>query len=94
MTNIDYLYNPDVAKAQFKRNYFLDKKLGFQVIEHGTILPYKDVAKNGKSHWNKGGIVDSKGGFIAGSGARTRVTNVDYTPPMNQSNTVPKPLFI
>ena len=41
MVNLDYLYNPAAAKPIFDKNYFVDKKLGFQVIEKGTMLPHK-----------------------------------------------------
>ena len=32
MVNLDYLYNPEAAKPYFNKDYFLEKKLGFQVI--------------------------------------------------------------
>ena len=64
MVNLDYLYNPAAAKPIFDKNYFVDKKLGFQVIEKGTMLPHKDVYVNGKWTWGKGGIVDSNGNFV------------------------------
>ncbi|MBR4904273.1 MAG: DUF563 domain-containing protein, partial [Selenomonadaceae bacterium] len=71
MVNTDYLYNPDGLKDVLNKNYFLDIKLGFQVIENGMILPHKDMRVPGK--WNFGlvGIVDSKGEFI-------RSTSVHY----------------
>jgi len=94
LANLDYLYNPDAAKAHFSVNYVSAKKLGFQVIEHGTILPHKDVIQNGQWTFGKGGIVDSKGKFFPGSAARNGVLNGSYTPPMNQFNTVPKLSFI
>ena len=67
MINLDYLYNPEIAKSHFDKNYFVDKKLGFSVIENGTILPHKDVYVDGKWTWGKGGIIDSNGKFIKDS---------------------------
>ena len=81
MVNIDYLYNPDRAKKFFDKNYFLDKKLGFQVIENGTILPHKDVWVNGKWTWGKGGIIDNEDNFVKNS---TFGACKVYTPPTNR----------
>lgn len=70
MINLDYLYNPAAAKKAFERNYFVDKKLGFSVIENGTILPHKRLptAKELKRRiWGAGGIADSKGEFVKSS---------------------------
>ena len=67
MVNFDYLYNPDVAKTILSKNYLLNKKLGFQVIEHGTILPHKSVNIPGKWHFGQGGIVDKNGNYIESS---------------------------
>lgn len=69
MVNIDYLYNPDAVKDSFNKNYFLDKKLGFQVIEHGTILPYQRIidGKSTTDGWGYGGIVDNEGKFVKSS---------------------------
>ena len=76
MVNIDYLYNPDAAKDLVNKNYFLDKKLGFQIIENGMILPHKgDAGIN-----NLGGIVDNNGNFIRGTSV-TYYTGGSYTPP-------------
>lgn len=42
MVNLDYLYNPtDDVKNAFTKDYFVDEKLGFQIIKNGTMLPYK-----------------------------------------------------
>ena len=43
MLNLDYLYNPNsnAAKRARTKNFLVDKKLGFSVIENGTILPKK-----------------------------------------------------
>ena len=76
MTNIDYLYNPDAARERFDRNYFVDKKLGFRVIEHGMILPHKSFA----GEWfGRGGIVDNNGKFI-NSSSTWFVRDGVYTP--------------
>ena len=86
MTNLDYLYNPDAAK-DICDNHFVDKKLSFQVIERGTILPnhYKQI--NGKTSDIFGGIVDGKGEYIRGShvyhsigSAYTPAEKVEYVP--------------
>lgn len=80
MVNLDYLYNPAAAKPHFNKNYFLDKKLGFQVIEQGTILPYKNTPVGGLIG-ALGGIVDSNGKFVKGSFVGPSVSNKAYTPP-------------
>ena len=67
MTNIDYLYNKDAAKDVFNKNYFVDKKLHFQIIERGTILPHKHMYVNGQWTWGFGGIVDNKNNYISSS---------------------------
>ncbi|MBQ6298374.1 MAG: DUF563 domain-containing protein [Selenomonadaceae bacterium] len=76
MVNIDYLYKPDAAKAHFTDNYFVDKELGFSVVENGTILPRKYISP-GK---NIGGIINNAGKSIQGSFVHRGVT-IDYTPP-------------
>ena len=65
MVNFDYLYNPDFAKEAVDKNYFVDKKLGFRIIDNGTILPTRG-SEAGKPVviGGIGGIVDSKGEFI------------------------------
>lgn len=80
MVNLDYLYNPAAAKPHFNKNYFLDKKLGFQVIEQGTILPYKNTPVGGLIG-ALGGIVDSNGKFVKGSFVSPADSNKAYTPP-------------
>ena len=72
MTNLDYLYNPDAAQRFFNFSRFVDKKLGFQIIEHGTILPHRkfnDKGEHGQAGW--GGIVDAEGKFIRESHIHT-----------------------
>ena len=72
MTNLDYLYNPDAAKKFFNFSRFVDKKLGFKIIEHGIILPHRsinDKGEKGQAGW--GGIVDAEGKFIKESHIHT-----------------------
>ena len=88
MTNINYLYNPDVAKDFFQeKNYFVDKKLNFKIIERGTILPHKHMYINGEWTWGFGGIVDSRNEFVKSSAvlngagaAYTPLEEVQYIP--------------
>lgn len=80
MINLDYLYNPDAAKPYFNKNYFIDKKLGFQVIENGTILTHADDGRGGLLG-ALGGIVDSNGKYIENSFVYEPTKNKSYTPP-------------
>ena len=80
MTNLDYLYNPAAAKPHFAKDYFVDKKLGFQVIENGTILTYKDNGLGGLVG-ALGGIVDSDGKFSGSSYVSGTRADKSYTPP-------------
>lgn len=68
MVNLDYLYNPDAAKNVFGKNFFVDKKLSFSVIENGLILPHK-IQTVGQLSTKKsfGGIVNDNGEFIGQS---------------------------
>lgn len=94
MINIDYLYNSNISKAGFERSRLIDKKLGFQVIENGTILPQRTTYYNGERipFWcGFGGIADSNGEYIPSSFALTSGTGGVYTPPLKRFNTVPKP---
>ena len=59
MNNFDYLYNPAAAKQTFDKDYFVDKKLEFQVIERGMILPFKRIEK-----FDGGGVVHSNGEYV------------------------------
>ncbi|MBQ6758522.1 MAG: hypothetical protein IJP42_05480 [Selenomonadaceae bacterium] len=81
MVNLDYLYNPDAAKPHLGKDFFIDKKLGFQVIENGTIFPYKAVQG---SIWGIGGIFDSEGKFISSSFLREGY-QAKVTPPRTDS---------
>ena len=68
VTNLDYLYNKAAAAQDvFNKNRFIDKKLHFWIIEHGTILPHKHMYVNGQWTWGFGGIVDNKNNFVKGS---------------------------
>lgn len=78
MVNFDYLYNPDAAKDSLNQNYFLDKKLSFQVIENGMVLPHKNVKV--LYHWGLGGVVDSNGKYIESSTLHPGVGGA-YEPP-------------
>ena len=83
MVNIDYLYNPDAAKNSFNKNYFVDKKLGFQVIEHGMILPHKRIPDAKESRiriWGLGGVFDSNGTFVKSSHVNAYLKSEIYTP--------------
>ena len=80
MVNLDYLYKPVVAKPYFEKNYLIDRKLSFRVVENGTILPQTSHTVNGKWTWGKGGIVDSNGSFIKGTFIKSEL-NGFYTPP-------------
>ena len=80
MTNLDYLYNTAAAKSIFNKSYFVDKKLGFRVIERGTILSHKRQTTG--DWWGSGGIIDGKGEFIKSSGLRDGYCKA-YTPPQN-----------
>ena len=82
MINLDYLYNPAAAKDAFNKNCFLDKKLGFQIIENGTILPYETIINGqySKDGWGFGGIVDDKGKFVRSSHVYSGAGEA-YTPP-------------
>lgn len=81
MVNLDYLYNLDVAKRFANKSYFLDKKLGFQVIENGTILPHKWTAPPGKWSWGAGGIVDNEGNFVEGTHVHGGIIGSYPSPP-------------
>ena len=82
MVNINYLYNPNAAKPRLTKNRLSDKKLGFQVIENGMILPYKYENRVSGWSWKNflGGIVDSQGEFIASSSVHYGTGGM-YTPP-------------
>lgn len=84
MVNLDYLYNPEAAKPHFNENYFSDKKLSFQVIEHGLILSHKRQGEG--DWWGFGGIVDDKGKFVQSSPLRNGYCKV-YTPPPRINST-------
>ena len=94
MVNLDYLYNPAAAKKSFTENYFVDKKLDFQVIENGMILPRQNKDDNGNfSAAGFGGIVDSDGQFIKGSYV-TCAAKGTYTPPQNRFNIAHRQSYI
>lgn len=82
MVNFDYLYNPKAAKPHLEKNYFIDKKLGFQVIEQGTILPHK----GGAGILGLGGIVDREKKFVP-STYTIELFDGAYTPPPRINST-------
>ncbi len=86
MVNLDYLYNPDAAKHVFGKNFFVDKKLGFSVIENGTILPYKRTPLGGLIG-ALGGIVDSSGKYIRRSFVGLFRSDRGYPPPSRINST-------
>ncbi|MBQ3434709.1 MAG: hypothetical protein IJG24_06665, partial [Selenomonadaceae bacterium] len=71
MINLDYLYNPAVTKDDdlFSIDHFDDKKLTFQIIDKGMILPHKAIVdgKPTADGWGYGGLVDGNGEYIASS---------------------------
>lgn len=81
MVDLSYIYDKKLSDENYvSKKHFVDKKLGFQVIERGMVLPYRKSVK-GYPHkpWGYGGIVDENGEYIPsyinnGSGA-------GYTPP-------------
>lgn len=79
MNNLDYLYNKNAAQEFFDKDYFVDKKLHFKIIERGTVLPHKHMYINGKWTWGFGGIVDSKNNFVKDSFVKDTVGEA-YTP--------------
>ena len=79
MTNIDYLYNSDAARATFDKNYFVYKNLGLRIIERGMIVPYVLVRNDDKRVWEFGGVVDGNGKFIKSSVGKFGAETV-YTP--------------
>ena len=60
LTNYDGLYKKNYYGEKLFENHFSDKKLGFQVIEGGIILPQEWDLHGGGS----GGIIDAEGNFI------------------------------
>lgn len=86
MVNLDYLYNPEAAKRIFSRNYFRDKKLSFNIIENGIMLPHKRITDTDdikRRIWGAGGIVDGNGEFVKNSFVVNGIGEL-YTPPPNQ----------
>ena len=81
MVNLDYLYNPAAAKGILDKNSFVDKKLGFKVIEHGTVFPAKTGVVNGKKCHIHDGVFDNAGEFLAGTSTANGVIPVKITPP-------------
>ena len=78
MTNLDYLYNPDSSCVFFNGNYFVDKNLGFQIIEHGVILPHS-IRRIRNELTDLGGIIDGNGKYVTSSSLYYGINEV-YTP--------------
>lgn len=85
MTNLDYLCNPDAVKERFDENYFVDKQLGFSVIENGTILPHKEVQIVKGWSWKNqfGGILDGNGEYVKGSHVASSIHGAYEPPPLD-----------
>jgi len=66
VTNIDGLYNKDVAKSYFDRKHFVDGKLTFEIFERATILPHANELPNKRKPTcgGFGGLVDNKGNRV------------------------------
>lgn len=94
MVNLDYLYNPAATKPIFDRDYFIDKKLSFQIIENGTILPYQRMVdgKRTANDWGFGGIIDRNEKLVNSTHVYAGI-GLSYTPPQNQLYTVPELSF-
>ena len=92
MTNLDYLYNPDSSCVFFNGNYFVDKNLGFQIIEHGVILPHS-IRRIRNELTDLGGIIDGNGKYVTSSSLYYGINEV-YTPSQKQSIVVQKPPYI
>ncbi|MBQ9441574.1 MAG: glycosyltransferase family 61 protein [Selenomonadaceae bacterium] len=75
MTNYDSLYKKNYYGEKLFENHFSKKELGFQIIENGTILPYKPL----ENSVGLGGIVDAEGNFIKESFIHRGAGN-SYTP--------------
>lgn len=99
MVNVEYLYNPtDAVKNYLDKSLFLDEKdekLGFEVVNNGTILPYKKTidGKYSQDGWGFGGIVDGSGNYLRRSFVNSGAGQA-YTPPQNQFNIVLRQSFI
>ena len=91
MVNFNYLYNHE-GNERFNKNYFVDKKLSFSVIENGILLPYREILNDKKKILGAGGIVDNNGEFIKSSSLRYGKGTGYYPPP--RLYTAPKPLYI
>ena len=81
MTNIDYLYNPELMRRFLDFDAFEDRKLSFEVIDKGTILPYKHKidGKYSQDSWGFGGIVDGNGNYLRRSFVNSSAGQA-YTP--------------
>ena len=76
MINYDGLYNKNFFGDKLNETHFYDKKLHFQIIKDGTILPHVDVEGVPVGF---GGIVDGKGNFVRRSPVHVGISDA-YTP--------------
>lgn len=79
MTNLDYLCNPPAATKHFYGDCFVDKQLGFRIVERGAIVPFVPVVEKGRRILEFGGVVDGNGRFIQSSVGRFGANDL-YTP--------------
>lgn len=56
-----YLQNPDDWKYFFSKKRFSERKLAVKVVEHGIVLPARQIPRG----W-AGGVCDNDFNFIAG----------------------------
>lgn len=63
MTNSDYLYDKNINKGYYSNNFFVDGKLGFKLINHGTIIPHIKEDNRPQGYYGTCGVVDSQGNF-------------------------------
>lgn len=59
MTNLDYLYSKDAAKNYFGKKHFVDKKIGFQTVKNGIIIPH--IKDDTTDYWGISGVLDGEG---------------------------------
>ncbi|MBR4904987.1 MAG: DUF563 domain-containing protein [Selenomonadaceae bacterium] len=64
LTKRFYVENPKEWEKILSKKIFMDKKLEVKVIEHGIVLPARDL-KNGKFEYT-GGVCDNDFNFVAG----------------------------
>ena len=63
MVNYDGLYNKEYFGDKLVENRLSERRLNFQIVEKGTILPFRYIDINGRL-MAMGGVLDSFGNFI------------------------------